>query len=244
LKNREIKSKKDVENLKRTLKYIEFEDEGYKVFDKNKNLLDEYAGEFGVFLKNVSSDKDYIYDIKINSDHKPKKVHELKDSKEIAIHELSHANTILNFSVAKAKTFSTKVDFDVSKMIFKTKESGIDASGKIQLNLVDQKMTGDAIIDFENYKSFLKLLNEATGGEKSNIFTFAEKILPEIAEKKSDNILSLKYEQTSDHIKIGNKDFAELSKDYLNFLANSMTEKAQNFFSGDGNSISEDQKSE
>ena len=215
-------------NIK-NLRSVVFKDLGYQHLDMKNNLLDEYEGKSVISLVNQSNAEHYIYNIKIDTDQEASKVHDARDEKEKALNELMHAKTILDVDIKKTKAFSTNVNLDMKNLVFKTKESKINGHGKIQLSLVEQKIVGDGVVDFENYQVFLKLLKDAIGGSENHFLDFIEKTLPEISEYKADNILSLRYEQNERDIKIGNKDFAQLSKEYLNYIANIMKDKAHNF---------------
>jgi hypothetical protein len=219
-------------NLK-NLEYISFKDNGYKHFDINKNLLEEFKGNSLVSFKNESNNENYIYNIKINSDQIPVKIREMKDKKEIAIHELSHGKISLDIDVMKTKAFSTNANFHIKNLSFETKESKIEANGKIQPSLVESKIIGDGIVNFKNHTQFLKLLKDINGNNESYLLDFIEKTLPEISEHKAENILSLKYEQNENSILLGSKDFAQLSADYVNYVAGIIKDKAQNFIEGD-----------
>ena len=164
-------------------------------------------------MNNISTQENNVYNVKINTNRKPEKIHEMMDEKEIAMNELSHSKITLDLDILKPKTVSQNVNLDIKNLAFETKESIIDAIGEIQFSAIEKNVNGDAIINFENYQKFFKLLKSATGDDENYLLNFIEKTLPEISEQKSENILSLKYEQKGGDIKIGNKDFAQLSKD-------------------------------
>ncbi len=223
------------------LKNLSYKDNGYQVFDVNKNLLDEYSGHSSLIVNNISTQENNVYNVKINTNRKPEKIHEIKDEKEIAMNELLHSKITLDLDILKPKTFSQNFNLDIKNLAFETKESIIDAIGKIQFSAIEKNVNGDAIINFENYQKFFKLLKSATGDDENYLLNFIEKTLPEISEQKSENILSLKYEQKGGDIKIGNKDFAQLSKDYMNYIVSSMKDKVQNLIPSDNSSKNKDE---
>ena len=218
------------------LKNLSYRDNGYQVFDVNKNLLDEYSGHSSLILNNISTQENNVYNVKINTNRKSEKIHEITDEKEIAMNELSHSKITLDLDILKPKTVSQNVNLDIKNLAFETKESIIDAIGKIQLSAIEKNVNGDAIINFQNYQKFFKLLKSATGDDENYLLNFIEKTLPEISEQKSENILSLKYEQKGGDIKIGNKDFTQLSKDYMSYIVSSMKDKVQNLIPSDNSS--------
>ena len=86
------------------LRKLSYKDNGYKVFDAKKNLLDEYKGYLLFIVNNLSSQVNNIYNIKIDANRKPEKIHEIMNGKKMAINELSNSKITLDVEILKPKT--------------------------------------------------------------------------------------------------------------------------------------------
>lgn len=197
-------------NLK-NLKYIKLTDEGYKLFDMDQKLLEDYKGKSSLFVKNITDGGRAKYSVNIDLNHKNQMEGEIKNNKEKAKNQLM--NPILKVDFDAVDESAGYASFDVKNILFKVRNSEVRANGKLTMGAFAMIPTGRLDVNFENYKSFFDLLRESSNSqENAESVDILEKTLLEIGEKKSDNSISVVYENGNGGMKIGNKDIKEIKE--------------------------------
>ena len=230
---------------------IQYENNGFKLFDEKGLIKSESKANNIVKLDNLSDKNKYGINLFINFNNKPDKkdVNPLDDkynstSQMIKFLGNSNLNIDINLSTDKKTTDNQKLAVQIKKFDWDLEHGALKMDGQFIINMFDFIPIGKINHEFINYKNLFDDLenifkkndttgnsNTETSNEDVSWIKFARKIFPEIANEKSNNDENLKIIYSRELGKptmFGSKTMEEVMSEYVKYLNTDKQSKDKN----------------
>ena len=229
----------NIEKHLENIKFLQYRDEGYKIFD-NRNVLHSECKSKNLFqLENLSDDKDYNLSLAIDFHNKDNKKDSLafKDNtgvtrndidsrREMEFFVYSNLSLDMNFKsprITDSKSMPQLVKFEIKKFNWDFKSGGLKIDGMFTGSQSDFVPLGKINYLLLNYVELFDDLSDIFSMKSErNYFDFLKKILPEIANETLNDSKDLKIvylREQNKPIMIGKKSLEEFESEYLKYFA-------------------------